>query len=70
MNTEKELKPCPFCGSIPIINEIPPHKHFLVDMPDYEGACFVECSCSCAITADTREEAIEKWNRRADNGKL
>ena len=61
---KNELKPCPFCGSEPIINEIPPHKHYFVDLPDYEGGCFIECKCSCAISAKNRKEAIEKWNRR------
>lgn len=66
--TEK-LKPCPFCGRTPYINEIAPHKHMLPGIPDCEGECFVECQCSCAISAKSRIEAVEKWNRRIDNAK-
>jgi len=64
---EKELKPCPFCGSEAIIYTIPPHKHAIATfMPDYEGGAFVECTdCTCGITADTEQQAIEAWNRRA-----
>lgn len=60
-----ELKPCPFCGGEAFIRVIPPHKHFLVNMPDYKGGAFVECvNCSCGIAEDTKEEAIKAWNRR------
>ncbi len=69
--SEEKLKPCPFCGGKALINEIPPHKHILVDLPDCEGECFIECTkCSCAISAGTKQKAISIWNRRADNGNL
>jgi Lar family restriction alleviation protein len=60
------LKPCPFCGGEPIINEILPHTHAIATtMPDCEGECFIECSkCSCAISAKNKDEAIQMWNRR------
>ncbi len=61
----KELKPCPFCGEKAFINEILPHKHnFFFDMSP-EGECFIECTkCSCSISAETKQKAIESWNRR------
>lgn len=63
-----KLKPCPFCGSIPFIDEIPQHKHTIaIFMLDCEGECFVECKCSCVISAKNKEEAIKKWNRRTYN---
>lgn len=64
-----KLKPCPFCGGEAIINEIPPHTHVIATfMPDCKGMCFIECSqCSCGIGEDTKELAIERWNRRTDN---
>lgn len=66
---EEKLKPCPFCGSEAIINEILPHKHSLAKfMPDCDGECFIECAnCTCAISAKSKDEAIDTWNRRADN---
>lgn len=64
--SETVLKPCPFCGSEPFIQIIPPHRHFRVDMPYYRGGAFVECSnCSCGMVEDTQEEVVEAWNRRA-----
>lgn len=61
---ENELKPCPFCGRTPYLNEIPPHTHMLPGLPDCEGECFVECNCTCCMSAKDREEAIKIWNTR------
>lgn len=62
---DDRLKPCPFCGCEAYINEIPPHKHFIVNLPDFLGYTFIECTgCSCAIGVETTEKAIEVWNRR------
>lgn len=58
-----ELKPCPFCGS-------------KVDAPYYYdpydgyqgqglGQYVIRCSrCLARVKQDTKEEAIEAWNRR------
>lgn len=64
-----ELKPCPFCGS----------KAKIFDTMD--GEWYVSCSqseyqetgiiCSCIPSTwiyDTKEDAIEAWNRRASDG--
>lgn len=60
-----ELKPCPFCGSKATIDIIPPHKYYFVDMPDYGGGAFIECTgCSCCYSRSTAEEAIKGWNTR------
>ena len=65
-----KLKPCPFCGNNAILKIIPPHKHKMllnlgIDFPDCNGVCFVECSCcTCALSEETKEEAIEAWNTR------
>lgn len=63
----KELKPCPFCGGEAVINTIEPHTHeFATFMPSYPGGTFIECTCcTCALSGDTEEKAIEAWNRRA-----
>lgn len=52
------LKPCPFCGAKPFVTKIEPHKHNVVNLPDFKGETFVECECSAAIVD------IEAWNKR------
>lgn len=54
-----ELKPCPFCGSKPIME----HK---ILKPFYDF-WYVKCdTCSVEISnpSMTEKEAIEVWNRR------
>ena len=49
------LKPCPFCGG---------------EAEFYEFTCFwVSCKdCWCeTFTYDTKQEAVEAWNRRVNN---
>lgn len=61
---EPVLKPCPFCGGEARIREI----YWSVGSGRQECKCkvFAECpNCNFSISADTREEAIESWNRRA-----
>jgi Lar family restriction alleviation protein len=54
MTETVELKPCPFCGS-------PAHYG-----EGDHGTFFVECDDECgARFQDTKELAIEAWNRRA-----
>ena len=64
-----ELKPCPFCGR-------KPSKVREIKVPMISGFFYtVECKApqsKCGIKPTTsycnsREEAIEAWNRRADN---
>ena len=61
-----ELMPCPFCGS-----EHVKLQHYKVDPNDW---WYVSC-CECQIAMDplnwdcqTREQAIERWNKRYLNG--
>ena len=61
----QELKPCPFCGGAPMISEIEPHKHFIVDLPDHTGSWVIECGCGCGLIDDTRDAVTVRWNRRA-----
>lgn len=57
-----ELKPCPFCGGIP-------------KMQEYKRKWAVECRNDCCGVLletsylDSAEEAIEVWNTRADDRK-
>ena len=61
-----ELKRCPFCG-------IKDRAKLLTETPYYEyqhnrGRRAVVCTlCGCSIFGRNQEEAIERWNRRADD---
>ena len=61
-----ELKPCPFCGGEAFINTVESHAHEVATfMPDYPGGTFIECtSCTCALSGETEDKAIEAWNTR------
>ena len=60
-----ELKPCPFCGEIPLLYE---SKQDLKNIL-YGVSCYGEHHCASVGYFDTEEEAIEAWNRRAEDGK-
>lgn len=52
-----ELKPCPFCGGEPTLSC---YRNFLVK-------CFgSQCSADVESWGKTEEEAVEKWNTRAE----
>lgn len=63
---ENKLKPCPFCKNFQYFD--------IAEDSRYQGehnAWFVMCE-DCFTRgprAETREEAIEAWNRRAGEGK-
>ena len=53
----EQLKPCPFCGGEATITL------FIKQIA-------ISCTnCSAVVVEKTAQEAIEAWNRRADNGK-
>lgn len=59
-NNVGELKPCPFCGNEARI------------VYNHDQSCMVQCTnvYICAARQelfDTEKEAVESWNRRADN---
>ena len=52
------LKPCPFCGGEAKYDDFEA-AHYCLDMPG------VACeTCYCRNFADSKEEAIQKWNSR------
>jgi Lar family restriction alleviation protein len=70
---ENELKPCPFCGGEAVL------YHQSSKYTDYDGD-YVHCMhCGCRTKLfecfngtgktheDTEREAVNAWNRRADN---
>lgn len=57
-----ELKPCPFCGGkeVGLVDHISPQGN-----KNYTVICV---SCGASVnTYDKPQQAIRKWNRRADN---
>ena len=72
---ETRLKPCPFCGGEAVL------YHQSSKYTDYDGDyvyCFRGCGSRTKLFEcyngtgktheDTEKEAIEAWNRRADDG--
>lgn len=57
---ENILKPCPFCGGVDVKVHIP----YSTD-DCYMVQCY-GCNCNTAIYM-TVNQAIEAWNRRAEN---
>jgi Lar family restriction alleviation protein len=55
-----ELKPCPFCGG-----KVSVWHNLATDNYDIECQ---ECCCDVQQHYGCVDEAIEAWNRRADNG--
>lgn len=64
---ETELKPCPFCGSKPIIEHWSSGGYMYM-VKCNNPYCFVPAK-GYPSGHDLNEVKIE-WNRRADNGKL
>ena len=62
-----ELKRCPFCGEKAVIRTFP-GKVF----DCYKVYCSNICCYICPVTRiyHNKKEAIEAWNRRADDGTL
>ena len=60
-----ELKPCPFCGDMPLIHESKQDLRNIL----YSVFCGGEHHTASVGYFYTEEEAIEAWNRRAEDGK-
>lgn len=65
---EYTLKPCPFCGGIALTSkEIYPTGEKAWHVIHWaDGNCFIENTINGDY--DTEAEAVEAWNRRAENG--
>lgn len=63
-----KLKPCPFCGGKAFFYIIPAHNHNWGGGVIHVGErVFIECSsCTCAMSAETKEQGIAAWNHRAE----
>ena len=62
-----EAKGCPFCGGRPKINKDGPFPPEVLNV-FFAISCRCQNRCSVWPTAygDTKEEALAKWNRRAE----
>ena len=56
-----ELKPCPFCGNEPF------HYYFTDGFHSYSRVSCKECGVSLTKKHIIGTEAIEAWNRRAED---
>lgn len=55
-----ELKPCPFCGNKALV--------WRTDHRTYIECCnYSTLTHQVCVSAETDKEAIEAWNRRAEN---
>lgn len=62
--SELKLKPCPFCGGEAVLKRVP----FTAVTPYYVRCDNRECAVMAATcNRETAEEAIELWNRRAND---
>lgn len=61
----EELKPCPFCGGEAVIWTMDEFD----DGDFYYRAECRNCQAGFGVNHETKEEAIESWNRRADDGR-
>ena len=61
-----ELKPCPFCGG-EVVQHHATSEELCIDL-GYRFFCEKLC-CMQVKYYETKEEAIEAWNRRAEDGK-
>ena len=83
-NTEQGLKPCPFCGGeaqfdvssngsdgrcVYFVFNIKCGKCALVSPKRYSVEFCLKETGAIVATKDGRNQAIEDWNRRNDNGK-
>jgi Lar family restriction alleviation protein len=55
----KKIKKCPFCGSKPVI------RFELDDIGDYLVMC--DCGATCGGLVYSKDEAIDRWNRRVND---
>ena len=63
----RELKPCPFCGGEALL--LTRTRFYILEINRGRRAVFcANDDCSAIIFGNTDQEAIEKWNRRAENG--
>lgn len=61
LKTMEELKLCPFCGNEPIM------LHTRYPMTEYWNVKCVSCSAEINNPMFAEKEAIEAWNRRAND---
>ena len=60
-----ELKPCPFCGGMPMLLQTNPI--FTEGKPRYFVTCAV-CGVEMPRIARNKKVATEVWNRRTNDG--
>lgn len=71
----EELKPCPFCGTIPLLewekwSEISENSGTYKIYANHKPGCFIRCVDTPNITGkvicDSKKFLIDCWNRRVE----
>ncbi len=62
VSEQVELKPCPFCGCAAVVREMVHEALWVVECSDPNQDNHYAQSFGA-----TKKEAIENWNKRADN---
>jgi Lar family restriction alleviation protein len=56
MAQDKRIKmDCPFCGE----------KYENIQIKKLGSVAILECTCGCQFTGNSKQELIDKWNRRS-----
>ncbi len=57
------MLPCPCCCASVDVVCVPAHEHKILDLPAYQGGCFIECTgCTYAISGENKKEVLKAHN--------
>lgn len=64
-----DLKPCPFCGTDPVMRVIPAHEHHIaVFMGKVPDTFLIECpACPAGFCSNEAEPLVKSWNTRTQS---
>ena len=60
-----EPKPCPFCGSVPMVSHVRNESAFAETHPFWSIGCNNLSCLRPSVLGDSAQEVAQAWNRRA-----